>query len=430
MENKFYTERPVLSEAEVSRSVPQLRFPEFLDHWNEKKLGQIGNFIGGGTPESTKKEYWEGNIPWISSSDIKEDNIQEIDITRFITEKAIGESATKIIPENSVLIVSRVGIGKFAVAKQDLCTSQDFTNLITDENSFFLAYYFKARSNRFVRLSQGTSIKGFTGKDIKSAKFLIPTPPEQTRIATFLTAIDKRINLLQKKKTELEQYKKGVMQKLFAQEMRFKIRNQDGELVEPPDWEEKKLGAIGTFQTSSVDKLSKDNEKKVFLVNYMNVYRHEDINNSTREKLQVVTAKENQIKSSDLKKGDILFTPSSETPTDIGHSVVIFEDLENTLFSYHLMRFRPNIELDLLYSHYFCNIPSVLKQLSSFSTGSTRFTISVGNFSKVKVQLPSFYEQQKIANFLSSIDKSIEKIGNQIDGSVEFKQGSLQKMFI
>ena len=162
----------------------------------------------------------------------------------------------------------------------------------------------------------------------------------------------------------------------------------------------------------------------------MNVYRHENINNLTRENLQIVTARENQIKTSNLKKGDILFTPSSETPTDIGHSVVIFEDLENTLFSYHLMRFRPNIKLDLLYSHYFCNIPSVLKQLSSFATGSTRFTISVGNFSKVKVQLPSFEEQLKIANFLSSIDKSIENIGNQIEQSQEWKKGLLQKMFV
>jgi type I restriction enzyme S subunit len=162
----------------------------------------------------------------------------------------------------------------------------------------------------------------------------------------------------------------------------------------------------------------------------MNVYRHENINNANRDKLQVVTAKENQIKSSGLKKGDILFTPSSETPDDIGHSVVIFEDLVNTLFSYHLMRFRPKISLDLLYSHYFCNIPSVLKQLSNFATGSTRFTISVGNFSKVIVNLPSFEEQQKIANFLNAIDKSIEKLITQIDETIKFKQGLLQKMFV
>ncbi|MEI7563536.1 MAG: restriction endonuclease subunit S, partial [bacterium] len=96
--------------------------------------------------------------------------------------------------------------------------------------------------------------------------------------------------------------------------------------------------------------MTKENEKKVFLVNYMNVYRHENINNEAVKLFQIVSAKDNQIESCNLKRGDILFTPSSETPEDIGHSAVIFEDLRDTVFSYHLMRFRPIIQIDILYS--------------------------------------------------------------------------------
>ncbi|MCD4806954.1 MAG: restriction endonuclease subunit S [Methanococcoides sp.] len=184
--------------------------------WEEKKLGKLGSFLGGGTPDSSKKEYWEGNIPWISSSDIKDDNIHKINITRFITEEAINESATKIIPKNSILIVSRVGIGKFAVAEQDLCTSQDFTNLVTSENSYFLAYYFNAQSTRFVRLSQGTSIKGFTSKDIKGVKFAIPAIPEQEKIATFLSAIDDKISSCQSQIDGTTEWKKGLLQNMFV----------------------------------------------------------------------------------------------------------------------------------------------------------------------------------------------------------------------
>lgn len=117
----------------------------------------------------------------ISSSDINEDSIHLISKTRFITEEAIVHSATKKVPKGSILMVSRVGIGKFAVADSVLCTSQDFTNLVSTQNEYFLAYYFKARSKRFVRLSQGTSIKGFTTQDIKSAKFSIPQPQEQQK---------------------------------------------------------------------------------------------------------------------------------------------------------------------------------------------------------------------------------------------------------
>jgi type I restriction enzyme S subunit len=216
------------------------------------------------------------------------------------------------------------------------------------------------------------------------------------------------------------------MQKIFSQELRFKDDNGNNY----PDWEEKKLGDIGEFKTSSVDKLIKENEKMVSLINYMNVYNHQNITNEITKDLMQVSAKEKQIETSTLKRGDILFTPSSETPSDIGHSIVIFEDLYNTLYSYHLMRFRPIIKLDILYSHYFCNIPSVLRQITRFATGSTRFTISVGSFSKIIIQLPSFDEQQKIANFLSSLDSKIALVSTQIENTKAFKKGLLQQMFV
>ena len=162
----------------------------------------------------------------------------------------------------------------------------------------------------------------------------------------------------------------------------------------------------------------------------MNVYKHENIKNNSTKDLMIVSANETQLNASDLKKGDILFTPSSETPDDIGHSVVIFEDLMDTLYSYHLMRFRPKVQLDILYSHYFCNIPDVLRHISRVATGSTRFTISVGEFSKIQINLPSLLEQTKIANFLSAIDNKIEKVGKQLVESKQFKKALLQQMFV
>jgi type I restriction enzyme S subunit len=109
---------------------------------------------------------------------------------------------------------------------------------------------------------------------------------------------------------------------------------------------------------------------------------------------------------------------------------VIFEDLEDTVYSYHLMRFRPIVEIDLLYSHYFCNDSNVLNQLSRLSTGSTRFTISVKAFSSVAVSLPDIQEQKRIASFLSSIDKKIEKENIRIGSMKNWKKGLLQQMFV
>jgi type I restriction enzyme S subunit len=230
----------------ATKKVPELRFPDFEGELSMHKLDELGYFKGGGTPTTKKANFWNGDIPWISSSDIKEDDIFNISKKNFITKEALISSATKLIPKNAVLIISRVGIGKFAVSNENLCTSQDFTNLIckNDYSAIYVAYLFLSNKNKFKRFSQGTSIKGFTTKDIKKAKLFFPQISEQQKIADFLSQVDKKIDLLSQKEAALREYKKGVMQKLFSQEIRFKIINDAGELVEPPDWEEVKLDKL------------------------------------------------------------------------------------------------------------------------------------------------------------------------------------------
>lgn len=409
--------------AEVN-AIPELRFPEFQDNWNEKRIGNLGEFIGGGTPDSYKKEYWEGEIPWISSSDINEDSIHLISKTRFITEEAIVHSATKKVPKGSILMVSRVGIGKFAVADSVLCTSQDFTNLVSTQNEYFLAYYFKARSKRFVRLSQGTSIKGFTTQDIKSAKFSIPQPQEQQKIASFLTAVDERIQLLQKKKAKLEEYKKGVMQQLFSQQIRFKDNNGN----EFPDWEEKKLGEIGATFNGLTGKTKVDFGEGMPYVQYMQIFSNSKIN-VEEFGLVKIEVNENQSK---VQYGDVFFTTSSETPNEIGTASVMLEDVGDVYLNSFCFGFRPNSLTELVpqFSRYLFRSELFRREIIKLAQGSTRFNMSKVELMKLRVLLPKEDEQNKIANFLTSLDDSIESIGVEIDGSIEYKKGLLQKMFV
>ena len=288
---------------------------------------------------------------------------------------------------------------------------------------YFESPYFQSQLSRY----SGGGTRAYIGiTEQRKLTIKLPSIQEQQKIASFLSLIDQKITCLTKKHNLLLQYKKGVVQKIFNQEIRFKDESGN----DYPAWVDKTLGDIGTFQTSSIDKLTKEDESEVYLVNYMNVYRHENINNESIKSFQVVTAKPSQIASCNLKKGDILFTPSSETPDDIGHSVVIFEDLNNAVFSYHLMRFRPKEQIDILFSHYFCNIPSVLSQLTKLATGSTRFTISVKSFSSIRVSLPCLAEQEKIACFLKSIDENISIANSEIVLAKQYKHGLLQQMFI
>lgn len=185
--------------------------------WESKKLEKIGSFLGGGTPSTSQQDYWIGNIPWVSSSDLEENSIHKISITRFINQTAIEESATKIIPPNSILIVSRVGVGKIAVSSKSLCTSQDFSNFTPKEgNIYFLAYWFVAHKKKLISISQGTSIKGFTNSDLSLLRIDFPYILEQEKIANFLTAIDRKIETLTRQIEQTEQFKKGLLQKLFV----------------------------------------------------------------------------------------------------------------------------------------------------------------------------------------------------------------------
>ena len=185
--------------------------------WEETTLGQTGKFIGGGTPSKESSEFWEGSLPWISSSDLTEESIFKINITRFISQNALNQSATKLVPANSILIVSRVGVGKVAITPNEICTSQDFTSLTLHKgSSIFFAYLIKSLTPYLLEMNQGTSIKGFVKEDLSNLEISIPCLEEQTKIANFLSAIDQKIEVAAQQIEQAKQWKKGLLQQMFV----------------------------------------------------------------------------------------------------------------------------------------------------------------------------------------------------------------------
>jgi len=205
-------------------TTPRLRFPEFRNaaEWVVERLGDVVKVTGGGTPSTNIKEFWDGSIPWVSSSDIAEDSVHGINVRKFITEEAIKNSATRIVPANSILLVSRVGIGKLAVSRRPMCTSQDFTNLTpVKDDALFLAYYLKAIVHIFESFNQGMAIKGFTKEDVENLQIALPNfaSGEQQKIAGCLSSLDEVIELEAQNLDALKAHKKGLMQQLFPQEV-------------------------------------------------------------------------------------------------------------------------------------------------------------------------------------------------------------------
>ena len=199
------------------RGLHKLVFIKNRKHsWEKSALHDIASFCGGGTPSKDISSYWECEIGWISSSDIQEEWIDDISVTRRITKTAIDNSATKLCPEGTIAIVSRVGVGKVAIMPESLCTSQDFTNITSiTGNTHYMAYQIAFRMKLEAMKTQGTSIKGVPADTIKAMVLDIPPLEEQKKIADMLTAFDAYIK---RAVCELDLFlamKKALLQQLF-----------------------------------------------------------------------------------------------------------------------------------------------------------------------------------------------------------------------
>ena len=199
---------------------PELRFPGFTDAWEQRKLDDIAKIkTGGGTPKTANPEYWSGNIPWIQSSDLVEGDIVHVNINKFINNNALKNSAAKLISRDSIVLVTRVGVGKVAVINQEFTTSQDFLSLSDFDGSDikFLAYQLYRLMQENAKVLQGTSIKGITKTELIEQSISIPSSgQEQNLISNVLSKIDSIITLHQRKLDHLQLQKKALLQQMFV----------------------------------------------------------------------------------------------------------------------------------------------------------------------------------------------------------------------
>ena len=173
-------------------------------------------------------------------------------------------------------------------------------------------------------------------------------------------------------------------------------------------WEQRKLGDLGEFKSNGVDKLSKPDELPVNLLNYMDVYNRRQISNNNCNELMQVTAKPSQLRDNNVLENDVFFTPTSESADDIGHVMVIEETLQNTVYSYHLMRYRPFVgSFYKTYPNFGCATNSVRTQMALMAQGVQRFVLSKSQFENISISVPVLSEQEKIASMLTDVDSLI-----------------------
>ena len=283
-----------------------------------------------------------------------------------------------------------------------------------------MSYYLNnARKTNIARLAQGTSVLHLYADQLAALTVNIPISEEQSKIAGFLMAVDKRIELLRKKKKQLEQYKKGIMQKIFSLEIRFK--DDDGR--DFPDWEEKSLGEIGNSFSYGMNASSgKYNGEDKYI-------RITDINEKTRNyDPKPLTSPAGKINEKfRLKKGDMLFV---RTGASVGKTY-IYDEKDGRLY-YGGFLIKVSIDkANPKFVFYTTLCQKYDKWVRIMSVRSGQPGINAREYKNSKVTLPSsLLEQSKITNFLLLIDQAIETLEKQKEKTKKWKNGLLQRMFV
>jgi type I restriction enzyme S subunit len=398
-------------------NTPKLRFPGFEEEWVEKKLRETSEIIGGGTPDTFNEKYWNGDINWFTPTELKTKYVNQS--KRKISLTGLKQSSAKIMPIGTILFSSRATIGDTSIAQKECTTNQGFQSFIvnSNNNNEFVYYWINLNKAVFLKQASGSTFLEISKSEISKIKIIIPSLPEQTKIANFLTAVDDKITQLKKKKSLLEQYKKGVMQQIFSQKLRFKDENGE----DFAEWEEKKLGKIcriydGTHQTPT------------YVENGIPFYsvEHVTANDFTKSKYitNEVYIKENQRVK--LERGDILMTRIG----DIGTAKHINWDVEASFYVSLALIKQTKKHNNEFISHYI-GTQYFQKELHK-RTIHVAFPkkINLGEIGECLINLPCLKEQTKIANFLSAIDDKINHCGKQIEKMESWKKGLLQKMFV
>lgn len=197
--------------------VPEVRFKGFTGAWKKHKLSELcEKTFGGGTPDTANREYWNGSIPWLQSSDISDGQLFDVRPKKYISSDGLSKSAAQLVPKCSIAIVTRVGVGKLVLIPFSYTTSQDFLSLSNlKAEPLFMVYACYKKMASELNSVQGTSIKGIT-KDVLLAKELfLPGDGEQQKIGEFFRKLDNIIALHHSELDKLQSIKKALLEKMF-----------------------------------------------------------------------------------------------------------------------------------------------------------------------------------------------------------------------
>ena len=399
------------------RLVPKLRFSGFNDGWESTKIGEIAEIVGGGTPKTEVEKYWNGEIKWFTPSEIGK--IKYIlDSERHITEEGLKNSSAKLLPANTILLSSRATVGEVSIALTECSTNQGFQSLITKNNvdNEFVYYLISKIKNKFIRRASGSTFLEISKNEIKRIPITIPTLSEQKKISNLFSAIDNKIELLHKKHQYYHEFKKYLMQQIFAQKLRFADCTDE--------WKVCKFKDLGTVKSG----VGFSNKYQGHLDLDYNVYKVSDMNLKGNEK--VMSKSNNTIDDNILNDmGAKLIREPSIIFAKVGEAIFLNRKRiakPHFLIDNNMMAFSPNNNVDLEFMYYLTTSINFGKYAQTGALPS----YNASDIYSIKCKIPPLEEQKRIGNLLSLADNKINNCSNQINNVLNFKRGLLQQMFV
>jgi type I restriction enzyme S subunit len=430
----------------VTCKVPELRFPEFSGEWEEKKLIETvdknvkWSFTGGPFGSDLKSDdYTEDGVRIIQLQNIGDGSFLN-DYAIYTSEDKADQLLSCNIYSNEI-ILSKMGdpvarACKMPLSDKRYLMASDGIRYVPDEKKYSKDFLFFSINHPSFRKQAIVNSTGSTRKrigltELRNLKFNVPSKQEQEKIASFFSSVDSKIEQLGKKKTLLEQYKKGVMQKIFSQELRFHPKGtsslRSGRKIDDgsefPEWESFTLGEVAKFRRGSFPQpygLPEwyDDENGLPFVQVFDVNDNMRLKSRTKNKISKLA----QPSSVFVEKGNIVLTIQGS----IGRIALTQYDayVDRTLLIF-------TDYLKAINKQFFVYVIYLLFEIEKRKApGGTIKTITKEALTSFLLKLPCLDEQTKIANFLSSLDKKIELTDKELEATKEFKKGLLQKMFV
>ena len=410
---------------------PALRFKGFTDPWEQRKISELAEkTYGGGTPTTSNEAFWNGNIPWIQSSDIVDGKLMGVEPRKYITQTGLNSSATQLVPKNSIAIITRVGVGKLAYMPFSYSTSQDFLSLSKlNTEPFFTVYACYKKLQSELNTVQGTSIKGITKDELLAKTISVPVYSEQKQIGSFFAQLDTLITLHQRKYEKLVNIKKSMLDKMFppngasVPEIRFKG------FTDP--WEQRKLAELTKTITTGKSVNSDEGEVSDGNIGVLKTscVSYDRFNPS--ESKPVVKSEQQLVKCAVEK--DSVIVSRMNTPERVGACGYVSTDFPNLFLPDRLWKLKFQDTVDTYFVYMMLVSSAYKEKITSMASGTSgsMYNIPKETFLNLQLVIPAKIDEQKqLGKILKKIDTLITLHQRKLEKLQNIKKSCLEKMFV